>query len=111
MSKFSDFLKEKKIDGRRVIAASRKLEALRPEDRALKLQRRQAKKSAAAGKENKAGAPTTKPRSGRPVTERALAAALGGGTLSGPQKTRILRAVNLLLEQKKQSAADLKALF
>ena len=52
-----------------------------------------------------------KPRSGRPVTERALAAALAGKTISGPQKTRLLRAVNHLIEQKKGTAVDLKALF
>ena len=34
-----------------------------------------------------------------------------GGTVSGPTKTRILKAVNHLLEQKKQEKVDLKALF
>jgi hypothetical protein len=38
-------------------------------------------------------------------------AALSGGTLSGPMKTRILRAVNLLLEQKKQEKVDLRTIF
>ena len=52
-----------------------------------------------------------KPRSGRPATSRALAAAAAGKTVSGPTKTRLLRAVNVLLEQKKKSATDLKTLF
>ena len=52
-----------------------------------------------------------KPRSGRPITPRALNAALAGGPISGPSKQRILRAVNYLLEQKKKDKVELKALF
>ncbi|MCL2451061.1 MAG: hypothetical protein FWD17_19115, partial [Polyangiaceae bacterium] len=90
------------------LIASRKLEGLQPEDRAIRLNKKLAR--AAEGGE---GAPkeTRKPRSGRPVTGRAMQAALKGGDLSGPTKTRILRAVNHLLEQKKQEAVDLRALF
>jgi hypothetical protein len=108
-SKFAEFLSTNKIDPRRVAAASREIERLRPEDRAKRLARRQAKKS-----ETKpaADAPKpTKPRSGRPATSRALAAAAAGKAISGPSKTRLLRAVNHLLEQKKKSATDLKSLF
>ena len=110
-SKFSDFLKEKKIDPRRIIAASAKIEKLRPEDRAAKLAKRQAKAKAAAGGEADKSAPPAKPRSGRPVTQRAIDTAVAGKPLSGPQKTRMLRAVNALLEQKKGSAVELSALF
>jgi hypothetical protein len=111
-SKFSDFLKEKKIDPRRIIAASAKIEKLRPEDRAAKLAKRQAKAKAAAGGEaDKSATPPAKPRSGRPVTQRAIDTAMAGKPLSGPQKTRMLRAVNALLEQKKGSAVELSALF
>jgi hypothetical protein len=109
-SKFAQFLSTKKLDPRRVLAASRRLERLRPEDRAIKLNKRQARK---AGSEGAANAPkeTRKPRSGRPVTQRALNAALVGAALSGTTKTRILKAVNHLLEVKKQEAVDLRALF
>ncbi len=111
-TKFSDFLKEKKIDARRLIAASTKLERLRPEDRKAKLQKRQAKaKAAAGGDDAKQAAPPAKPRSGRPVTTRSIEAAVAGKPLSGPQKTRILRAVNAILEQKKGSPVELSALF
>jgi hypothetical protein len=108
-SKFASFIAAKKLDPRRIIIASRKLEHLRPEDRLIRLNKRQGR---AAG--DSAGATpkeTRKPRSGRPVTGRAMKAALGGGQLSGPTKTRILRAVNHLLEQKKQDQADLRTLF
>ncbi len=107
-SKFATFLKTKKLDPRRVLIASKALETLQPEDRTIKLNKRLAKKA-----EDPANAPkeTRKPRTGKPVTQRAMDAALGGKPLSGPQKTRILRAVNHLLEQKKQEKVDLKALF
>lgn len=107
-TKFATFVQSQKLDPRRILIASRKLETLRPEDRTIKLRKRNAR--AAEGGE---GAPkeTRKPRSGRPVTDRALQAALRGGQLSGPAKTRILRAVNHLLDQKKQSPVDLRTLF
>ncbi|NUP05763.1 MAG: hypothetical protein HOW73_06860 [Polyangiaceae bacterium] len=111
-TKFADFITEKKLDRRRIIAASEKLERLRPEDRAVKLSKRNAKaKAAAGGEEAKSAAPASKPRSGRPVTNRAIEAAIAGKELTGPQKTRILRAVNALLETKKQGAVELTALF
>jgi hypothetical protein len=109
-SKFADFLKENKIDGRRVLSSSRQLESLRVEDRKVYLAKRRAKgDDSSSGDEKKTDQP--KPRSGRPVTDRLLAAASTGGTVSGPAKTRLLRAVNRILEQRKQAAIDLRALF
>jgi hypothetical protein len=107
-TKFAQFLAAKKLDRRRIIVASRQIEARRPEDRAIKLAKRRPKDGDApegAAKE------TRKPRSGRPVTNRAIDAALTGKAVSGPTKTRILRAVNRLLEQKKQEKVDLRAMF
>jgi len=111
-TKFADFIQEKKLDSRRILAASAKLEGLRPEDRAIRLAKRQNKAKVAAGKsDDKPAAASQKPRSGRPVTQRALDMAVAGKSLTGPQKTRILRAVNAILEQKKQGAIELGALF
>jgi hypothetical protein len=107
-TKFADFLKDKKIDPRRILPASEKLEKLRPEDRAVRLAERRARKSEEGKKKDEK---RTKPRSGRPVTDRALQAALTGKSLTGPSKTRILRAVNHLLEQKKLDQVALSALF
>jgi hypothetical protein len=107
-TKFSQFIASKKIDPRRILVASHALETLTLEDRRIKLAKRSGKKEGADAEAKKE---TRKPRSGRPVTPRALEAALGGGTLSGPTKTRLLRAINHLLEQKKQEKVDLKALF
>jgi hypothetical protein len=108
-SKFAQFLTDNKIDPRRVASASRELERLRPEDRAKRLARRNAKKSEAKPAEG--AEKPTKPRSGRPATGRLLDAASAGKPVSGPQKSRLLRAVNRVLEQKKKSATDLKTLF
>jgi hypothetical protein len=109
-SKFQQFLDDNKIDPRRVRIASQKLERLRPEDRRARLVKRQARSGEAKPAE---GAETTaqKPRSGRPVTERLLHEAREGKKLPGPAKTRLLRAVNRILEQKKKNPVDLRALF
>lgn len=107
MSKLSDFLKAQKIDSRRLIFVSKDLESLRPEDRALKLKKRSPK---AEGENIDAAAPS-KPRSGRPVSRPAMAAALNGKTVNGPTKTRILRAINQCLEKKKKQTVTLKELF
>jgi hypothetical protein len=109
-TKFDTFLTEKKIDPRRILAASEKLERLHREDRAIRLARRIARKSEDGGKK-KEGIAAKKPHSGRPITPRTINAARTGKDVSGPTKTRLLRAVNYLLEQKKLEKVDLKALF
>jgi len=107
-TKLNTFLNTNKLDPRRLLAISHKLETLQREDRSIRLQKRQGRK-AEGGEGAKKDLP--KPRSGRPVTQRALDAALKGGTISGPTKQRILRAVNYLLEQKKKDKVDLRQLF
>jgi hypothetical protein len=106
-TKFATFLKDKKVDPRRILTASHSLESLQAEDRTIRLNKRTIRKS-----EDKKGEPETrKPRSGRPVTPRALEAAMTGKTVSGPTKNRILRAINVLFEQKKLEKIELKAIF
>ena len=107
-SKFAQFLSSSKVDARRIMAASHSLESLQREDRHIRLVKGRAKQEGASEADK---AEKRKPRSGRPVTERAMAAALKGGALSGPTKNRILKAVNHILEQKKQEKVELKALF
>jgi hypothetical protein len=112
MSRFAEFLSTEKIDPRRLIAASRQLEKLRPEDRAIRLQKRLSKgKEAPAAADGAAAAAPKKPRTGRPVTQRVVSAASSGGSLTGPQKSRLLRAVNHVLGQKKKDPVDLRKLF
>jgi hypothetical protein len=109
-TKIEEFLKEKKIDPRRVLSASAMIEGLQPKDRAIRLAKRKARKSEDGGKK-KEGLAAEKPRSGRPVTQRTLDAVFQGEAISGPAKSRILRAVNRILEQKKQEPVALTALF
>ncbi len=107
-SKFAGYLKEHKIDPIRVVYASSQIETLTPADRAIKLAKRQAR-----GKEDDAAkaARTKKPRSGRPVTTQLVTRAVAGENLTGPQKTRILRAVARIAEQKKLGEVALTNLF
>lgn len=107
-TKFSEFLATNKIDPRRIRAASFELERLRPEDRATRLKKRLARGSESKPAEGEA---PTKPRSGRPVTRQVLERALAGQPVSGPGKTRLVRAVNRILEQKKKDPVDLRKLF
>ena len=110
-TKFAEFLEANKIDTRRLLATSHKLEQLKAEDRRIKLGKRKGGEDApppAEGEEKKA---PPKPRSGRPLTVPQLNAAKVGKALSGPTKNRFLRAVNRILEQRKKDPVDLRALF
>lgn len=108
-TKFAQFLKDNKIDPRRLISVSKRIERLQPDDRKLKFAQRQAKGEGA--KKPAEGEKPAKPRSGRPVTPRLIESASVGKPVAGAAKTRLLRAVNRILEQKKKSAVDLKAVF
>ncbi len=108
-TKFAQFIATKKLDPRRILMVSHELEKLRPEDRAIKLTKRLAKMGDAPAEG--AVKETRKPRSGRPVTPRAIDAAVSGKSVSGPTKTRLLNAVNHILELKKQEKVGLRDLF
>jgi hypothetical protein len=109
MTKLADFLSTKKLDTRRVIAASKKLEALAPADRSLRHAKVLVKKNAASDAQKEQA--KAKGKSGKPVSAPLLGRALEGKSVPSAGKTRILRAVNHVLEQKKQSAVQLKDLF
>lgn len=108
MSKLGDLLKKHKIDPRRVVSASRDLERRSPADR--KLARDKALLKAGKIEKNDELA-KAKPRSGRPVTAPMMTRATAGQTVPGPVKTRIVKAVNSLLEAKKQAAIGLRDAF
>jgi hypothetical protein len=108
-SKLEQFLTSKKIDRRQLLAVSKDLEQLRPEDRKIKLGKKQGKGEKAEGSDAKKE--TRKPRSGRAVTQTTLQKIFAGKDVTGPVKTRILRAVNKILTRKKQGEAQLADLF
>lgn len=111
MSKLQDYLKQQKIDPRRLLAASHKLEASRPEDRVTRLAKKRAKGGDDSAKEAAAKKPahSGKPLSG-PTLDRALSAE-SPSAVSGAAKSRILRAVNSVLTAKKQPEVTLRDLF
>jgi hypothetical protein len=108
-TKFAQFLQDNKIDPRRILAISGRIERLQPEDRKIKFAKRKSKGEGAKAAEGEAK--PGKPRSGRPVTPRLIDSATAGKPVAGPAKTRLLRALNAVLEQKKQKPVDLKAVF
>ena len=104
MSKLSDYRTKHKIDPRRVMAASKELEALRPEDRKIRLARVNAKGGDDAAKELAA----QKRRSGRSISRPAIARALAGTTVTRKTRARIVRAVNAVLAQKSKGKTEAK---
>lgn len=111
MAKLDEYLKKNKIDARRVLVASRSTERLQAEDRKIFAAKRAAKGSDEAAKEAAKELASKKPRSGHPVTAPSLNKALAGKEISGPTKTRIVRAVNAVLETKKKPAVTFADLF
>lgn len=109
MSKLEDFLKQQKIDSRRLIGVSHELESLRPEDRSIRLAKREVRGGQASDAVKEKAA--QKGRGGRALSAPALQRALSGGKVSGPTKTRIVRAVNSVLTQRKKSEVALRDLF
>jgi hypothetical protein len=107
VSKLSDYLKKHKIDPRRVVAASKDLEALRPEDRKIRLARVMAKGGHEPSKELAA----QKRRSGRSLSRPAIARALAGNTVARKTRSRIVRAVNAVLAKKSRGEAKPTDLF
>jgi hypothetical protein len=107
-SKFESFLAENKINQRQLLIVSYHIESLKLEDRKIKL----AKRMGAKKEGDEGGAKETrKPRSGRPINEVTLGKIFAGKPISGPVKTRVLRAVNQILERRKQDKVDLARLF
>ncbi len=111
-SKFAQFIEDNKIDPRRLLVVSKRIERLGPPDRRIKLDKARAKSAGAtpAPAEGEKVEPK-KPKSGRPVTPRLFDAAKNGKPVAAPAKTRLLRAVNGVLTQKKKPAVDLRTLF
>ncbi len=111
-SKFANFIQESGIDPRRLMAASAKIECLKLAGRQA-LAAAKKKKGKKEGKEGEAAPAAAKPElpSTRPVTRVLFDRAIAGKAVRSKSKTRLLRAVNRVLEQKKKDAVDLRALF
>lgn len=105
------FLASKKITTNQLIAVSSSLEKLRTEDRAIKRARRLKTTAKENEKEKYQLLASKKPRSGKPITQTTLHKLMVGTWVSGPTRTRVLRATNTILERRKQEKVQLSALF
>jgi hypothetical protein len=110
-TKFAKFLEESKINQLRLQAASRQIERLTKDDRAFLSD--VARKKSLAGRKEAANVTVEKKKlhSGRPVTPRLIDDASLGKPVSGSAKTRLLRAVNRVLEQRKKPVVTIRELF
>lgn len=107
MSKLQDYLTKNKISLRRITSTSGKLERLQADDRKIK----QARKLAKGGNEGAKELATKKPRSGRKLNAATVQRAIAGTSVSGPAKTRVLRAINAVLAQRKKPEVKFSDLF
>jgi hypothetical protein len=107
MSKLSDYLKKHKVDARRLLPASKKLEGLQPEDRKIRLARIMAK----GGDEKAKELAGKRRRSGRALSQPTLQRALAGTPLTRRARGRIVRAVNAVLAHKTKTEAKATDLF
>jgi hypothetical protein len=105
MSKLGDYLQKHKIDTRRVLAVSRRLEGLQPEDRAVRL----ARKAAKGGDESAKELAAKSRRTGRPVSRPTLERALSGKAVTRRARARIVRAVNAVRAHKSKSKGEATA--
>lgn len=108
MSKLSDYLTTNKIDPRRIALASKGVERHTREDLVL-IAKKAAIKAGTAEKNPEIS--KAKPRSGRPVTVPQLERAMRGEAVPGPAKTRIVKAINVILTGRKKPEAGFRDLF
>ena len=109
MGHFSDFLDEKGVSTDRLLQVSRRLESVRSEDRDLMLQRAQLRRGKAGT--SYAEANLAKPRSGRPLRPGHVRAAMDDKPVTAPVRSKMVRAMNLLLEKKGQGKVSAPQLF
>ena len=111
MTKLSDYLQKHKIDARRVLSTSRRVEGLQPEDRAVRLARAQVKEGENKDNEKLKELAQNKRRSGRAVTRPTLDRALSGKPITRKARARVVRAVNAVLTAKGKGEANAADLF
>jgi len=111
MGTLKDFIHSKGIVPDSIVATSQKLEASTAPDRKLLLQRAAKRKGKETASKPYAELGIAKPRSGRGLSASAVALALNEQALTARQRSKMLKAVNALLEKKKEAAVDMKTLF
>jgi hypothetical protein len=109
MSKLSEYLEKQKIDPRRILIASRQIERFTREDYAVRRARQVVKKGKPTDAQKSLA--EKRARSGRPVTRPSLDKALRGERISSTTRSRIVRALNRILSQKKKSEVSASDVF
>ncbi len=109
MGQFSDFVSQSGLDANKILRASERLERVRDEDR--ELMRRRAEKRRRNAGQSYADAGLAKPRSGRPLRPGHVAAVMADRPVPGPVRTKVVRAVNALLQKKGGEAVTAPKLF
>ena len=111
MPTFKEFLDANGITPERLLRTSMRIEASRPEDRVLRVARKQLRIRRAGDKAGYSEAGIGKPRSGRGVGEQSLLAALHDRPLPSAVRSKLVRAVNALIARSGSAAVDARALF
>ncbi|WP_373046003.1 hypothetical protein [Vulgatibacter sp.] len=109
MGQFSDFLSEKGIETKRLLQVSQRLERVGNADRDL-IRKRAEKRRRNPG-QSYADANLGKPKSGRSLRPGHIEAAMQDKPVPGPVRSKMVRAVNRLLEKKGQDAVTAPKLF
>ncbi len=112
MGSFKSFIESKGITAAQLATTSRRIEAYDETSRELLVKRvtkRRVKETAAA---KYADLGLAKPAtSGRGISQQQIEAAIADKELSRKARSKILKAVNVILAKKSESAADMKVLF
>ena len=109
MGALSDALNQYGIKPEAILKQSKKMEICQEEDVILYKKRAAKRLTPADGTYEKAG--IGKPRSGRAISEKHLAAAVAGTPVPQKARTKLARAINALLKEGGKPAVDTKVLF
>lgn len=109
MGQFADFLNQKGLEPKQILLVSQRLECVRDEDRIL-MRRREARRRENPGKSYEELG-IAKPRSGRPLRPGHIEAALADKPIPGPVRSKVVRAVNFLLQKKGQEPVRAPDIF
>jgi hypothetical protein len=112
MGTFQTFLSEKSITPRQIAITSRRIETFDDASRALMQKRWGKRKNKENDKKKYAELDIGKPaQHGRGVSEKQIVAATKDLAVARKVRSKILRAVNVILTKKGQPAADTKVIF
>ncbi|MCU1277935.1 MAG: hypothetical protein JWM53_1481 [bacterium] len=109
MSQFAEYVQVKNLTVDSIFYCSARIEGHRVEDRKLRLGREQLRRKGSGS--DYAGAGLPKPRSGRGLSRKRIAAAIAGQPLAPRVRAKLRRAVAALVERSGGEPPDLTQLF